>query len=181
MKTMWTSLNFDKDTVKIRLEDGVTKLLLAAEGMQEHVLLSSVFTSNRELDDNGEDTDDEQDSMESSLREALLLTLSEVGKDSQKMNEEVAVSTASNHLSNTERRMIQSALFAGGSVVVWTLENFTLSDVPCRHSFELKEYQPTNYPVQRMTAKHSQIAKKEVKTCCGCILLNRCVALGRYQ
>lgn len=76
---------------------------------------------------------------------------------------EEAVSTALGHLSNTEREIIRISLFDGGSVVTWTIEDLSTADVSYQHLFELKDYRPITYPVQRMPENYNQTVKTEVE------------------
>lgn len=75
---------------------------------------------------------------------------------------EQAVWSALGNLPISERDIICSALFDGDSVVAWTVEDLSPADVPYRHSFELKDYQPISYPLRRMPLNHNQIVKKDV-------------------
>lgn len=90
MKTIRTSLHFDKDIVTFRHDDGVKNLLLATESILKDLSLSDELKSDGESDEDGEERDDEQDSTERSRGAELVVTLSEVKGDSQKMNGEKA-------------------------------------------------------------------------------------------
>lgn len=132
------------------------------EDVPKNILFIHKFTFVDALDENIEETDEEEH-VESKSQKELALIVSNVEDRAREKAREQAVLPALAHILKSEAEIICSALFHRGSVVASTLEEPGPAGVPIRSVFELNEYQPISYSVQRMPFNYNYSFNKAVK------------------
>lgn len=88
MRVMRASLAFGKNIVTFWDTSVVTKIVLVTECTDENDSLIDEFTTDKDLNGDGEKKDDERDETEGSLTEELVLTLTEGKQKTRKYPKE---------------------------------------------------------------------------------------------
>lgn len=73
------------------------------------------------------------------------------------------VSNVFHHLDKQNQQILYEAIFPGGPISAWKLEDLSAAGVSYQHFFDLEDNNPVSILVQRMPAKHNEKVQTKIE------------------